>query len=310
MPSLLDLRRRIRAVKSTQQITKAMKMISASKLRRAQERVVGARPFALQMQRVLNSLASRVDPSSHPLLAERDPGAGGPGSGKPGADQKVLLIVVTADKGLCGGFNTNIIKAASGFINNAGARVCLGLVGRKGRDFFKRRGFEIRVEEIGIFQRVKYADAKRIAEAAIEEFTSGRVSTVFIVYNEFKTVMQQRVVTEQLLPIPKKLLGSDPRAGQGGQTPNAPVLGDIDYIYEPDPAQILGELLPKHIEIQVYRALLESAAAEHAARMTAMDAATKNSGEIIDTLTLYMNKVRQAAITREIIEVVSGAQAL
>jgi F-type H+-transporting ATPase subunit gamma len=285
MPSLLDLRRRIRAVKSTQQITKAMKMISASKLRRAQERVIGARPFALQMQRVLNSLASRVDPSSHPLLAEREHTA----------EPKVLLIVVTADKGLCGGFNTNIIKAASGFINNAGTPIELGLVGRKGRDFFRRRGFEVRVEEIGIFQRVKYADAKRIAEAAIEEFTSGRVSKVFIVYNEFKSVMQQRVTTEQLLPIPKAT--------------TAPVSGDIDYIYEPGPTQILADLLPKHIEIQVYRALLESAAAEHAARMTAMDAATKNSGEIIDTLTLYMNKVRQAAITREIIEVVSGASA-
>ncbi|HET9469400.1 MAG TPA: ATP synthase F1 subunit gamma [Vicinamibacterales bacterium] len=309
MPSLLDLRRRIRAVKSTQQITKAMKMISASKLRRAQDRVIGARPFALQMQRVLNSLASRVDPASHPLLAEREETA----------DSKVLLIVVTADKGLCGGFNTNIIKAAGVFINNAGAPVSLGLVGRKGRDFFKRRGFEVRVEEIGIFQRVKYADAKRIADAAIEEFTSGRVSKVFIVYNEFKSVMQQRVTTEQLLPIPKQQLaagsaerqsGSDPRAAQGGQTPKAPVSGDVDYIYEPGPEQILSDLLPKHIEIQVYRALLESAAAEHAARMTAMDAATKNSGEIIDTLTLYMNKVRQAAITREIIEVVSGAQAL
>ena len=299
MPSLLDLRRRIRAVKSTQQITKAMKMISASKLRRAQDRVVGARPFALQMQRVLNSLASRVDPSSHPLLAER---------GDEG-EQKVLLIVITADKGLCGGFNTNIIKAASGFINNAGAPVCLGLVGRKGRDFFKRRGFEVRVEEIGIFQRVKYADAKRIAEAAIDEFTSGRVSKVFIVYNEFKSVMQQRVVTEQLLPIPKQQVASN-SAANADQAAKAPVAGDVDYIYEPGPAQILGDLLPKHIEIQVYRALLESAAAEHAARMTAMDAATKNSGEIIDTLTLYMNKVRQAAITREIIEVVSGAQAL
>jgi len=310
MPSLLDLRRRIRAVKSTQQITKAMKMISASKLRRAQDRVVGARPFALQMQRVLNSLASRVDSSSHPLLAERDRGDGAPGSDNDADDPKVLLIVVTADKGLCGGFNTNIIKAASGFINKAGSPIALGLVGRKGRDFFKRRGFEVRIEEIGIFQRVKYADAKRIAEAAIEEFTSGRVSKVFIVYNEFKSVMQQRVTTEQLLPIPKQQpLGSDPRAAQGGQTPKAPVAGDVDYIYEPGPAQILGDLLPKHIEIQVYRALLESAAAEHAARMTAMDAATKNSGEIIDTLTLYMNKVRQAAITREIIEVVSGASA-
>ena len=297
MPSLLDLRRRIRAVKSTQQITKAMKMISASKLRRAQDRVVGARPFALQMQRVLNSLASRVDPSSHPLLAEREETA----------DAKVLLIVITADKGLCGGFNTNIIKAASGFINNAGRPVSLGLVGRKGRDFFKRRGFEVRVEEIGIFQRVKYADAKRIADAAIEEFTSGRVSKVFIVYNEFKSVMQQRVTIEQLLPIPKgDVRGADLKVGQGGK---APVAGDVDYIYEPGPAEILGDLLPKHIEIQVYRALLESAAAEHAARMTAMDAATKNSGEIIDTLTLYMNKVRQAAITREIIEVVSGASA-
>jgi F-type H+-transporting ATPase subunit gamma len=288
MPSLLDLRRRIRAVKSTQQITKAMKMISASKLRRAQERVVGARPFALQMQRVLNSLASRVDPSSHPLLAEREDTP----------DSNVLLIVVTADKGLCGGFNTNIIKAASGFINHADSPIAVGLVGRKGRDFFRRRGFEVRLEEVGIFLRVKYADAKRIAGAAIEEFTSGRVSKVFIVHNEFKSVMQQRVTTEQLLPVQ---MGSDPREAQGGQTP---------YIYEPGPARILSDLLPKHIEIQVYRALLESAAAEHAARMTAMDAATKNSGEIIDTLTLYMNKVRQAAITREIIEVVSGAQAL
>jgi F-type H+-transporting ATPase subunit gamma len=304
MPSLLDLRRRIRAVKSTQQITKAMKMISASKLRRAQDRVVGARPFALQMQRVLNSLASRVDPSSHPLLAEPEETA----------DVKVLLIVVTADKGLCGGFNTNIIKAASGFINNAGRTVSLGLVGRKGRDFFKRRGFEVRVEEIGIFQRVKYADAKRIAEAAIEEFTSGRASRVFIVYNEFKSVMQQRVTTEQLLPIPKLGSGSkdqDPAYRRTAEppAPAAPVAGDVDYLYEPGPDEILGDLLPKHIEIQVYRALLESAAAEHAARMTAMDAATKNSGEIIDTLTLYMNKVRQAAITREIIEVVSGASA-
>jgi F-type H+-transporting ATPase subunit gamma len=305
MPSLLDLRRRIRAVKSTQQITKAMKMISASKLRRAQQRVIGARPFALQMQRVLNSLASRVDPASHPLLAEREETA----------DAKILLIVVTADKGLAGGFNTNIIKGASLFINKAGGPVVLGLVGRKGRDFFKRRGFEIRVEEIGIFQRVKYADAKRIAEMAIEEFTSGRASKVFIVYNEFKSVMSQRVTTEQLLPIPKG--GSTEQdqadARRGGPTGpaegKAPVAGDVDYIYEPGPEQILGDLLPKHIEIQVYRALLESAAAEHAARMTAMDAATKNSGEIIDTLTLYMNKVRQAAITREIIEVVSGASA-
>jgi len=288
MPSLLDLRRRIRSVKSTQQITKAMKMISASKLRRAQDRVVGARPFANQMLRVLNSVASRVDPGTHPLLAERED-----------ASDKVLLIVVTADKGLCGGFNTNIIKAASSVMGKTNTQAFqLGLVGRKARDFFKRRGFNVQFEEVGISQRVQYADAKRIAQAAIEEFTSGRVGKVLIVYNEFKSVMQQKVTTEQLLPVD---MGSASRDVQGGQTP---------YIFEPEPARILSELLPKHIEIQVYRALLESVAAEHAARMTAMDAATKNSAELIESLTLYMNKVRQAAITREIIEVVSGAQAL
>jgi F-type H+-transporting ATPase subunit gamma len=296
MPSLLDLRRRIRAVKSTQQITKAMKMISASKLRRAQDRVIGARPYAQQMDRVLNSVASRVDPLLHPLLVEREEGAG----------SKTLLIVVTADKGLCGGFNTNIIKAASTYIvGTRNAAVELGLVGRKGRDFFKRRGFPVAFEEIGIFQKVQYGDAKRIADAAVEAFVSGRVDKVVIIYNEFKSVMQQRVTTEQLLPIPKSAVTG---AAADTTVPASPRA--IDSIYEPEPAQILGSLLPKHIEIQIYRALLESAAAEHAARMTAMDAATKNSKELIDGLTLYMNKVRQAAITREIIEVVSGAQAL
>jgi F-type H+-transporting ATPase subunit gamma len=309
MPSLLDIRRRIRAVKSTQQITKAMKMISASKLRRAQDRVLGARPFAQQMARVLSSVASRVDPSTHRLLMEPEPNP----------DAKTLLIVVTADKGLCGSFNTNIIKAASAFIAaetaNAeasgadgapGSRdVALGLVGRKGRDFFRRRGFEIRLEEIGIFQRVKYTDAQRIARKAIDEFTSGRANSIYIVYNEFKSVMQQRIVTERLLPIATSALGSAGDAAGAGAPGSKE---DVDYLYEPAPATIFADLLPRHIEIQVYRALLESAAAEHAARMTAMDAASKNSGEIIDNLTLYMNKVRQAAITREIIEVVSGAQ--
>jgi F-type H+-transporting ATPase subunit gamma len=313
MPSLIDIRRRIRAVKSTQQITKAMKMISASKLRRAKERVVGARPFAWQMARVLNSLASRVDPSTHPLLREPEPGE----------DIRTLLIVVTADKGLCGGFNTNVIKAASGFIAGTGAsEIELGLVGRKGRDFFRRRGFKVRIEEIGIFQKVRYADAQRIAQIAIEEFTSGRANNVSMVYNEFKSVMQQRVAIERLLPIPRGVLESGgatgfpgaaaafgaPSGAHGDRNGGSQKEGDVDYLYEPAPAKIFAELLPRHIEIQIYRALLESAAAEHAARMTAMDAATKNSGEIIENLTLYMNKVRQAAITREIIEVVSGAQ--
>ena len=286
MPSLLDLRRRIRAVKSTQQITKAMKMISASKLRRAQDRVIGARPFALQMQRVLNSLASRVDSASHPLLAEREQTA----------DSEVLLIVVTADKGLCGGFNTNIIKAAGVFINTAGVRVSLGLVGRKGRDFFRRRGVDVRYDAAGIFQRLSFADAAALADAAIAEFTSGRVGSVHLVYNEFKSVMSQRIVVEQLLPI-SRLEGSEAKG---------PV---VEYLYEPAPEQIFKDLLPRHVQVQVYRALLESNAAFFAAQMTAMDAATRNSTEMIENLTLYMNKVRQAAITREIIEVVSGAAA-
>jgi F-type H+-transporting ATPase subunit gamma len=287
MPSLIDLRRRIRAVKNTQQITKAMKMVAASKLRRAQERIVSARPYALQMQRVLSRVASRVDPSAHPLLAVREVG---PAS-------KTLIVVVTADKGLCGSFNTNIIKAAGGFIR-ASQQVCtLGLVGRKGRDFFGRRGFEVLYEQIGIFQKLRYQDAQAIAQTAIEAFVSERVDRVVLVYNEFKSVMSQRVVVDDLLPIARADVG----ASSGPE---------VDYLYEPSPQEIFNQLLPRYIEVQVYRALLESSAAEHAARMTAMDTATNNSADMISSLTLYMNKVRQAAITREIIEVVSGAQAL
>ena len=287
MPSLIDLRRRIRAVKNTQQITKAMKMVAASKLRRAQERIVSARPYALQMQRVLSRVASRVDPSTHPLLAMREVRAA----------SKTLIVIVTADKGLCGSFNTNIIKAAGGFIR-ASQQVCtLGLVGRKGRDFFGRRGFEVLYEQIGIFQKLRYQDAQAIAQTAIEAFVTAQVDRVVLVYNEFKSVMSQRVVVDQLLPIAREDVGG-------------PVGPEVDYLYEPSPADIFNQLLPRFIEVQVYRALLESSAAEHAARMTAMDTATKNSADMISSLTLYMNKVRQAAITREIIEVVSGAQAL
>ena len=295
MPSLLDIRRRIRAVKSTQQITKAMKMVAASRLRRAQERIQQARPFATQMQRVLNSLASRVDPAAHPLLDERKtPRAGG----------RVLLYVITADRGLCGSFNTNVIKAAATFITeNAGRQVALGLVGRRGRDYFVRRGFEIRYEQINLFAHLKFDDAQAIAKSAIEAFVGGEVDSVYLVYNEFRSVLQQRVVVERLLPIPREALSE----GHGEATP---VAAGIDYLYEPEPEQLFKHLLPSHVEVQVFRALLESAAAEHAARMTAMDAATRNSAEMIDQLTLHMNKVRQAAITREIIEVVSGAEAL
>jgi F-type H+-transporting ATPase subunit gamma len=301
MPSLLDIRRRIRAVKSTQQITKAMKMVAASRLRRAQERIQHARPFAIEMLRVLNSLASRVDPTSHPLLDERKtPRAGG----------KVLLFVITADRGLCGSFNTNSIKAASTFIvENPARQVALGLVGRRGRDFFARRGFEIRYEQVNLFQTLQYSHAQDIARTAIEEFTDGRVDSVYLVYNEFKSVIQQRVVVEQLLPIPR--LEIEPEKPQPGvYVGGAPAAPQVDYLYEPTPAELFNTLIPRHVEVQAWRALLESNAAFYAAQMTAMDAATRNSAEMIDQLTLYMNKVRQAAITREIIEVVSGAEAL
>jgi len=290
MPSLLDIRRRIRAVKSTQQITKAMKMVAASKLRRAQERIQHARPYALQMQRVLNSLAARVDQSAHPLLDERQvPKAGG----------RAFLIVITADRGLCGSFNTNVIKSASTFIAEQGSRqVALGLVGRRGRDYFGRRGFEVLYERVNLFSTLHFDDAHEIAQAAIDAFVNGQVDSVHLVYNEFKSVMAQKVVVERLLPIPRLEVATDP---------NAPA--PVDYLYEPEPAELFSHLIPSHVDVQVFKALLESNAAFFAAQMTAMDAATRNSGEMIDSLTLYMNKVRQAAITREIIEVVSGAQA-
>jgi F-type H+-transporting ATPase subunit gamma len=290
MPSLIDLRRRIRAVKNTQQITKAMKMVAASKLRRAQERIMNARPFAVQMQRVLASVALRVDGSLHPLLERRPIGP----------DSKTLVIIVSADKGLCGSFNTNIIKAGGGLIAGSPQPCALGLVGRKGRDYFGRRGFEVLFEEVGLFQRLRYADAQAIAQTAIDAFVSGRVDRVMLIYNEFKSVMSQRVVVDQLLPI----VSADVDGGA------VTAKNQIDYLYEPSPQEIFDQLLPRYVEVQVYRALLESNAAFFAAQMTAMDTATKNSGEMIASLTLYMNKVRQAAITREIIEVVSGAQAL
>jgi F-type H+-transporting ATPase subunit gamma len=287
----------VRAVKNTQQITKAMKMVAASKLRRAQERIMSARPYAIQMQRVLSSVASRVDPAVHPLLMAREPGP----------DSRTLVIAVTGDKGLCGSFNTNAIKGAAVFVTQSPQRCSLGLVGRKGRDYFGRRGFDIMFEHIGIFQKLRFEDGQAIARAAVEEYTSGNVDRVVLVYNEFRSVISQRVVVDQLLPISR----ADVEAG-GTRTGASPGEGHaaVDYLYEPSPQDIFNQLLPRFIEVQVYRALLESNAAFFAAQMTAMDTATKNSAEMIGSLTLYMNKVRQAAITREIIEVVSGAQAL
>jgi len=291
MPSLIDLRRRVRAVKNTQQITKAMKMVAASKLRRAQEKITSARPYAVQMQHVLAGLAGRVDESIHPLLAARETGP----------DSRTLIIVVTSDKGLCGSFNTNLNKAASQLAVKSSAPVVFGLVGRKGRDYFGRRGFKVEFEQVGIFQKLAFSNAQTIATLAMDAFTSGRADRVLLVYNEFKSVMSQKVVVDQLLPI-----AHTDTAGNG------PVVddGQVEYLFEPTAQEIFNQLLPRYVEVQVYRALLDSNAAFYAAQMTAMDTATRNSADMIASLTLYMNKVRQAAITREIIEVVSGAQAL
>ena len=298
MPSLIDLRRRIRAVKNTQQITKAMKMVAASKLRRAQERIINARPYAAQMQRVLASVASRADPAVHPLLTVREL--------RP--DGKTLVVIVTGDKGLCGSFNTNVVKAGGAFVVESSQPCTLGLVGRKGRDFFGRRGFDVLFEQIGIFQTLRYDDAQAIGQMAIEAFVSGRVDRVVLVYNEFKSVMSQRIVVDRLLPVARADVET---SGSSGSDPGSSVTGsDPDYLYEPSPQEIFNQLLPRYIEVQVYRALLESNAAFFAAQMIAMDTATKNSADMIANLTLYMNKVRQAAITKEIIEVVSGAEAL
>ena len=286
MPSLIDMRRRIRAVKNTQQITKAMKMVAASKLRRAQERVMATRPYARESRRMLASIAGRVDQTSHPLLARR-----------PGAESgATLLIVITGDRGLCGSFNTNIIKAAGGFLRaNPGRSISLGLVGRKGRDMLGRRGVPVRFEHVNLPKNIVFAEAEAIAAPAMSDFVAGKVDSVHLVYNEFKSVIAQKLVVEQLLPLEPIGAEAGPDAGN-------------EYLYEPSAQQIFDAMLSQLVEAQVMRALLESNAAFYAAQMTAMDAATRNSAEMIDGLTLTMNKVRQAGITREIIEVMSGAQ--
>ena len=283
MANVRDIRRRIRSVRNTQQVTKAMKMVAAAKLRRAQDRILAARPYANQMLTVLNSLAMRANPDTHPLLAVR-------------GTAKVEVLVVTADKGLCGGFNTNIIKKASGFLEEHGGReLTLHLVGRKGRDFFKKRGRTVTGEYVDLFRALKYEDAARIARDIMKRYIDKDLDAVYLIYNEFKSVIQQRVVVERLLPL---------QSLQNDEMPAAQ-----DYIYEPSPQALFDVLLPRHVEFQVLRALYESAAAEFGARMSAMDAATRNADEMINSLTLFMNRVRQATITKEIIEVVSGAEA-
>ncbi len=289
MASLLDMRRRIKSVKNTQQITKAMKMVAAAKLKRSQDRVVAARPYAKKMSDVLGNLSSKVSSDfSHPLLDSR-------------GDERYLIILVTADKGLCGGFNANIIKATQAFMKeNLDKVIEMIPVGRKGRDFFKRREVALPQEYIGLTGqgRIEYAQAKEIADFVIKTFVEmEKIDKVFLVYSEFKSVLSQKPVVQQLLPIPKVEESEENTA-------------KAEYIYEQPAAEIFGKLLPKQVETQIYRATLESIASEQGSRMTAMDSASKNAGELIGSLTLNMNRIRQAAITKEIIEVVSGAAAL
>jgi F-type H+-transporting ATPase subunit gamma len=285
MPSLIDIRRRVRSVKNTQQITKAMKMVSAAKLRKAQEKAIAARPYAKMLQQMLANVAEAAsqagDGETHPLLAVRP-------------EKRILLVVLTADGGLAGGFNSNLIKLAQRFATEHKAdELSFELIGRKGRDYFKKRYSNIAGEHLDVFRNVKFESAEKIVQSIVERFEKGEIDSVYLFVNEFKSVMSSNIAQTRLLPIevPKS------------STP-------VDYIYEQPPEEILKSLLPRYLNVQIYRALLESAAAYLAARMTAMDAATRNADEVIDKLTLYMNRVRQASITREIIEVVSGAAAL
>jgi F-type H+-transporting ATPase subunit gamma len=284
MPSLIDIRRRIRSVKNTQQITKAMKMVSAAKLRRAQERVIAARPYAAMLKRVLSNVAAAAagneEIANTPLLKER-------------AEARIQLVVFTSDRGLAGAFNGNLIKAAQRFIEERpNVQIELELIGRKGRDFFRRRTFTISGDYIGLLNKPAYTDASGIARKIIDRFANEEIDSVYVIYNEFKSVIAQKLLMEKILPVA------------------APAGDPIDYIFEQPVEEMLASLLPKYVEVQFYTAMLETAAAEHAARMTAMDSATSNAADVIENLTLYMNRVRQASITREIIEVVSGASAL
>jgi F-type H+-transporting ATPase subunit gamma len=360
MPNILDIRRRIRSVINTRQITKAMKMVSAAKLRRAQERALAARPYSQMLTNVLKSLVARAeiyDPETgeakHPLLAQR-------------AEKTILLIVVTGDKGLAGAFSANITKAASRFLESkASKNIDIEAIGRKGRDFLRRRypaakvqtrsladleesieteaavversgTTQITGEHVGVLGKVEFAQARALAESVIGRYTREEIDAVYVVFNEFKSVIAQRLVVEQILPIEQ--IGTPPvrlaeemteeekkkakeaaiSAGVGlrssdGASPEAASqfgTGQVDYIYEQTPEELFRALLPKYVAIQIFRALMESVAAEHAARMTAMDSATSNATDMIDSLTLVMNRARQAKITKEIIEIVSGAAAM
>ncbi len=293
MPSLQSLRRKIAAFKNTQKITKAMKMVAAAKLKRSQDRILAARPYAHKMRGVLSNLSQRVNRTSHPLLQKRD-------------GKKIEILVVTSDRGLCGGFNGNIVRKSAEFVRQCeaqGLSVNLSLIGRKGRDYFRRRSWPIRQEWTGIFDKLSFEHAIDIGGDLTENFVKGTFDELYVVYNEFKSAIQQRVIVEKLFPIDAAAEFGAPPAAEGSS------LGG-SYLYEPDEGELLSALVPKHFQIQAYRILLESAAAEHGARMAAMDGATRNAGQLIKKVTLYYNKTRQAAITKELMDIVGGAEAL
>jgi F-type H+-transporting ATPase subunit gamma len=286
MATLRDIRRRIRSVQSTQKITRAMKLVAASKLRRAQERITAARPYAQKMTALLGSLVTRAGDESHPLLARRTTG-------------RRRLVIITADKGLCGAFNSNILRASLQFLRERGdADVTLVVVGKKARDFYRRRQWTLKSEMLGFFDRLAYSHAQELAGELMRDYLAEEVDEVHLMYNEFRSVAVQRVKREQLLPIaPDAVTGEGDGAG-------------TDYIYEPSPEAILASLLPRHVTTQVFRALMESVAGEYGARMTAMETATRNAKDMIDILSIQYNKARQERITKELLDIVGGAEAL
>jgi F-type H+-transporting ATPase subunit gamma len=298
MATLLDFRRRIRSVKNTQQITRAMKFVAAARLRRAQEAALAARPYALELARVLRSTMARIESPEHPLLAKRP-------------ENNILVIVLTGERGLAGAFNSNVLRKAHEFFrSHQGKKITTIPVGKKGRDSLRRAGFTFAAEYVNVLARVDFRTAREIANLVADLYVKEEIDSVYIIFSEFKSVMVPTLAVEQLLPVEaihEEGADSGGERDQENKKPGAASETPIDYIYEQPEEQILAKLLPRYVETQILRAMLESSAAEHAARMTAMEAATNNANDVIEALTLHMNKVRQAAITKEIIEIVSGA---
>ena len=285
MATLRDIQRRIKSVQSTQKITRAMKLVAAAKLRRAQERIIAARPYAGKMAELLGNLVSGADGDTHPLLEQRE----GP---------RRQIVIITADKGLAGAFNSNVIRRSLEFVRASNTtELTLVVVGRKARDFYRRRDYTIKRDMINFWDRLAFSHAQELADYFMQQYLDNEVDEVHLMYNEFRSVASQRPVRQQLLPIPK---------AEGEQE----AAETVDYIYEPSPAAILGDLLPRHVRMQVYRALMESLAGEYGARMTAMEAATRNAKEMIEVLTIQYNKARQEKITKELLDIVGGAEAL